>query len=372
MKRHHRNEYSEAFWCDHSVWLNEWLRATAALSTWMDFMMDKYKQAPVSIRGQSLAIRTHARIIDHVFMDAKDTSTGQIVAMKIIRHEDNPDELAIATFLTSEEKSSDHRNHCVPILRILSVPDEEGHVIIVMPYLCLVTIPSSKPSVKGFGSSERCFRDSNSFGNDVVHRDGGFTNIMMDATSMYGPDIVRDIDHGLSDPRDTTSLILVFRFTINLTTCRPLCARMKEGTSRFPNFSSMSQIERSEHRSMIHSLSTSTILGIHSGFFAQVEADYELGEEGLCGMEGFEFMEPLIAAMTEPDPLKRIKIKEAIRRFARIEKGLSAIALRSRVAYNTDFTIFRPFKYFGHWVWTLGLVAHGTPPHSIPKSRRRP
>lgn len=88
-------------------------------------------------------------------MDAKDTSTGQIVAMKIIRHEDNPDELGIATFLTNEEKSSDHRDHCVPILRILFVPDEEGHVIIVMPYLC----PWYDPKFKTIGEGVRFFRE---------------------------------------------------------------------------------------------------------------------------------------------------------------------------------------------------------------------
>ncbi len=78
-------------------------------------------------------------------------------------------------------------------------------------------------------------------------------------------------------------------------------------------------------------------------------------------MRGFEFMEPLIVAMTEPDPVKRIKVDEAVKRFADIEKGLSAMTLRSRVVYNADFTILRPFRAVSHWVWTLGLVAQGIP-----------
>ncbi len=88
-------------------------------------------------------------------MDAKDTSTGQIVAVKIIMQENDPNELEIAAFLTSEEKSSDRRNHCFPILRILPVPNEEGHAIIVMPYLR----PWYDPKFKTIGEGVQFFRE---------------------------------------------------------------------------------------------------------------------------------------------------------------------------------------------------------------------
>ncbi len=80
---------------------------------------------------------------------------GQIVAMKIIMQETDPNELEIVTFLTSEEKSSDCHNHCVPILRILPVPNEEGHVIIVMPYLR----PWYDPKFKTIGEGVQFFRE---------------------------------------------------------------------------------------------------------------------------------------------------------------------------------------------------------------------
>ncbi|PBK97524.1 hypothetical protein ARMGADRAFT_1009515 [Armillaria gallica] len=57
----------------------------------------------------------------------------------------------------------------------------------------------------------------------------------------------------------------------------------------------------------------------------------------------------------------RFKIDEAAEKFALAEKGLSAMTLRSRVVYNTDFIIFRPFKAIGQWVWTLGLIARAIP-----------
>ncbi len=65
-------------------------------------------------------------------MDAMDLSSGKVVALKLIRHLENPHELDIGTFLV---KSTDPRNHCVPILRELPVPDMDNHTIIVVPYL---------------------------------------------------------------------------------------------------------------------------------------------------------------------------------------------------------------------------------------------
>ncbi|KAK0201939.1 hypothetical protein DFS33DRAFT_1276741 [Desarmillaria ectypa] len=211
--------------------------------------MDRQKKNPYECEDSCCTLRAS------VYMDAKDTSTRQIVAMKRTKHKNNPNELAIAAFPTSEEKPLDRRNHYVPILRILPIPDEEG----------FKTVDWTKRTPK-----------HDPFAVDIYYLGSAFR------------------------------------------------AFLRRG----------------------------------------VEADYKLGEKGLHGMRGSQFMEPLIAAMTEPDPSKRIKIDEAVRKFALVEKGLSAIALRSRVAYNTDFTIFRPFKAFGHWVWTLGLIAQRT--HAIP------
>ncbi len=75
-------------------------------------------------------------------MDAMDLSSGKVVALKLIRHLKNPHELEVATFLA---KSTDPRNHCVLILRILPVPNEDNHTIIVMPYLRPCTTLHSRP-----------------------------------------------------------------------------------------------------------------------------------------------------------------------------------------------------------------------------------
>jgi len=54
--------------------------------------------------------------------------------LKSIRRKDHPFELEIARFLTSEPLRLDPMNHCVPVLDVLAVPNEERDVI-VMPLL---------------------------------------------------------------------------------------------------------------------------------------------------------------------------------------------------------------------------------------------
>ncbi|KAK0201938.1 hypothetical protein DFS33DRAFT_1351009 [Desarmillaria ectypa] len=85
-------------------------------------------------------------------------------------------------------------------------------------------------------------------------------------------------------------------------------------------------------------------------------------------MKSFGFMKPLVMTMVEPDPAKRIKIDEAVERFAAIENGLSVMALRGRVAYSSEPFVLRPFRAVSHWVWTLKLIARGIPavPHQSP------
>ena len=47
----------------------------------------------------------------------------------------HPSEATIAQFFSSEPLLSDPNNHCVPVYEILQVPEEDDHIIIVMPFL---------------------------------------------------------------------------------------------------------------------------------------------------------------------------------------------------------------------------------------------
>ena len=67
--------------------------------------------------------------------DAIRISDGSYVALKILRPSVHPHEVEIAMYLSSKELVSDKDNHCVQIYDILTVPDIDDTLIVVMPLL---------------------------------------------------------------------------------------------------------------------------------------------------------------------------------------------------------------------------------------------
>ena len=70
-----------------------------------------------------------------------------------MRPSQNPQELEIVKFLTSEPLRSDTTNHCIQIYDYLHVPDEDV-VIMVMPLLREYT----SPAFHTVGEAMECFR----------------------------------------------------------------------------------------------------------------------------------------------------------------------------------------------------------------------
>jgi hypothetical protein len=57
------------------------------------------------------------------------------MSLKAVEKSLHPYEAEIGLFLSKEPLASDIHNHCVPILDILQVPDDQDRIIIVMPML---------------------------------------------------------------------------------------------------------------------------------------------------------------------------------------------------------------------------------------------
>jgi hypothetical protein len=70
-----------------------------------------------------------------IICDATRISDGTYVALKIVKASIHPYEIDIGAFFSSPSLAHNPRNHCVPILEVLKVPDDDDMVIIVMPLL---------------------------------------------------------------------------------------------------------------------------------------------------------------------------------------------------------------------------------------------
>lgn len=70
-----------------------------------------------------------------LLMDATRIADGKHVLLKKVATAKHPDEAVLGRLLSSSPYASHKDNRCVPIYDVLNVPDDEGNVLIVMPFL---------------------------------------------------------------------------------------------------------------------------------------------------------------------------------------------------------------------------------------------
>ena len=102
-------------------------------------------------------------------------------------------------------------------------------------------------------------------------------------------------------------------------------------------------------------------------YFLPVTSSHFLqGDELTSAMLGFDFMKPLVAAMTHEDPTKRPTMDEVVTRFEQIQKGLSSWKLRSRIVKESDSYVGGLFSGIYHWGRRLVFVIKRVPPLPTP------
>ncbi|KAG2135812.1 hypothetical protein DEU56DRAFT_806642 [Suillus clintonianus] len=221
---------SEIWWSQQYRWLKAqgYLLRPRYAPEWVP-SWDGSQRDPFSCEdGQGLEF---GRIIDATRM-----SDGLYLSLKVLNKSEFPYEVDIGQYFMMERFASHPKNHCVPFLDVLPVPNEADKEIIVMPLL----LDFDRPQFDTFGEVVECIRQLFEgllfmHSNRVAHRDCMFRNIMMDAKDLFvepyhpvDPRMKRDysgharhytrtrrpqkyyfIDFGLShryDPREATPL----------------------------------------------------------------------------------------------------------------------------------------------------------------------
>jgi len=73
----------------------------------------------------------------NTFCDATRMSDGAYVVLKIVKPSRHPYEAVIGAFVSSDSEAfaSDPRNHCAQLYHVLTVPDEDDKILLVLPLL---------------------------------------------------------------------------------------------------------------------------------------------------------------------------------------------------------------------------------------------
>ena len=98
-------------------------------------------------------------------MDATRRRDGKQVMLKKTYPDEGPHELIITQLFSSQAFARDPRNHCVPLLDIIEIP-ENGQKLMVMPLLR----PFNNPHFQTFGEFVAFFTQISEVSSSKTHR----------------------------------------------------------------------------------------------------------------------------------------------------------------------------------------------------------
>ncbi|KAG1885163.1 hypothetical protein F4604DRAFT_1648090 [Suillus subluteus] len=285
-------------------------------------------------------------------IDATRMSDDLYISLKVVDKSVHPHEVDIGQYFMMEHLASDPKNHCVPFLDVLSVPNEEEKQILVMPLLLDFTMPRFDT----VGEVVECLRQLFEgllfmHANHVAHRDCMSRNIMMDAKDLYPepyhpaqPHMKRDFsgyaNHLTRTQRPPKYYLIDFGLSrrYDATEKNPLEYPIFGGDKSVPEFQKNINVPINPFPTDIYYLGN------------------VIREQFLYARSGLGFLKPLVDDMVQDDPSRRPTMEAVVKRFDSIRQKLSTWKLRSRVISVEDGLLENMYYGTAHWRRRIGFI----------------
>ncbi|KAG6375804.1 kinase-like domain-containing protein [Boletus reticuloceps] len=289
-------------------------------------------------------------------IDATRISDGKVVTLKRINKTEHPYEVDIGLYFSSKALASLPANHCVPIYDVFTLDDDENITIMVMPLFR----PYTNPRFDTVGEVVECFRQlfeglQFMHKHRVAHRDCMHRNLMLDPTRLY-PKLFHPVERNMNE--DCKGIAKHFTRTQR----PPKYYFIDFGISRQydPAITDPMEIPIWGGDKEVPEFQNSH--GPCDPFPTDVfYIGNAIRKDFILRKLGFEFMKPLVADMTQPDPAKRPTMDEVVARFDDIRRGLSYRKLRSRVVDVDEDLYERVVRTASHWKRRIEFVARRVP-----------
>ncbi|KAJ7782455.1 hypothetical protein DFH07DRAFT_909280 [Mycena maculata] len=362
---------NDIYWRDLAPWLEEcgYMLRPRFRPGWIPSWKLKGTGGPVMVHEDAQGSLRH-QIIDAVRM-----RDGLVVVLKRIQKDDHPHEVAIHSFLTSEPLASDPKNHCVPLLEVLEPPSLPGTQLLVMKLLRMYEDPHFDTVGEAVDYFRQIFEGVQFMHKHLVaHRDCGSGNIMMDGQHLYPNGFHPtfqwlNMDHSARAKHTTRTrappkyYLIDFGISVRFSPdSLPRTEVPIKGADRtVPEFEGDGCLDPLDpFATDVYYLGNMIREDFLDGQYEEDRPDHE-------GLEGFEFMRPLVNDMVKRNPEERPKIDEVVERFEKIVSRLSTWKLRSRVQGKMHYTLLSIPSIVRHWRRRISFMIKGVPP--IPSYR---
>ncbi|KAF8265700.1 kinase-like domain-containing protein [Lactarius quietus] len=287
-------------------------------------------------------------------MDATRIRDGRPVMLKKVLPADGPHELNINRQFSSPDHFRCHDNHCAPLLDVIELPANFGsQKLMVFPLLR----PFNQPRIQTFGEyaaffTQICEGLRFMHQRKVAHRDCTANNIMFDPSKMYPNGF-----HPVKIDRNRNFKGVAKAYT--RTQRPPRYCFIDLGLSRqYLSRDALDEPLRGGDKSAPEHRSGRRCNPFHTDI-------YYIGnlvrEEFIKKCNGFEFMEELVASMTQDNPAERPSIEDVLREFSRIQASLSKTKLRSAITSKNTPKVFGIIRQAGQSVRTLRYIVSRRP-----------
>ncbi|KAI0076139.1 hypothetical protein K474DRAFT_1299249 [Panus rudis PR-1116 ss-1] len=302
----------------------------------------------------------------HAVIDAQRVSDGKTVAIKVVDKLVNPYEVEIASSLGRKELVHLPENHCVPILDVLSGPNDSDRALLVMPFLARYNHPPFETVGEVVDFFHQLFEGVQYMHhNIVVHRDITALNIMMDPSPIWpelfhpsAPWMSRDLKHKAKHRSRTSHPTKYYLTDFGVARkCRPVNQQsldeLLEGTGAVT--------PGSQQSSQLSDPFSVDVLQLGSFIF----------ERFLQVYEGLGFMEDLVFDMLNEEHCERPTMEVVISRFDGILRGLATSALRKRLRPRGERVSVKCFRDIQHACRSAWYIVRGYPaiPTLAPESK---
>ncbi|KAI0744026.1 hypothetical protein C8Q80DRAFT_1184592, partial [Daedaleopsis nitida] len=328
----------EIWWRDHRPWLAE--HGYALRPRYQPDWKPSWKGRTTKLASEfeDYQLPTNGDILDAVRV-----SDNNLVALKRIKKEEHPFEVEVAQYLYSEELRSDPRNHTIPLLDVLAVPDDPTLTVLVMPLMRACGSPRwdtvgeviafVKQALEGLQFMHE---------HHVAHRDCMAPNIMYDPRPMYPQmyhpqrtDLSRDFKRKAKHTTRTARPVKYYFIDFGLSRRYspedgpPREHPIQGGDKSVPEFKDWKGDLLDPFPTDIYYIGNMVRTTVLQRF------------------RGLEFMNGLVQDMVRTDPSQRPTIQEVTRRFDEIVQPLSQRTLRSRLV-----SVYEPPTLVRFWnVW---------------------